>query len=143
MIRKSRFLGIVERYGRLMLKRQPDACVIADPDFQVERKGRYQAGQWLLWTSDAPENGQSFELDNRIFMTGGKSLHLKNVRGKRMSAGQKIPALEPDTKYRLSYFIKTENLQSPGGAGHSFTLRKTRERHFRAPSLRAHIRGTG
>ena len=118
-----------------MLKKQPDAGVIADPDFQVERKGRYQAGKWLLWTSDEPENGQSFELDNRIFMTGGKSLHLKNVRGKRMSAGQKIPALEPDTKYRLSYFIKTENLQSPGGAGAFLYFTKVKGKAFPGTQL--------
>ena len=131
----GRSFHALERYGRLMLKKQPDAGVIADPDFQVERKGRYQAGKWLLWTSDEPEKGQSFELDNRIFMTGGKSLHLKNVRGKRMSAGQKIPALEPDTKYRLSYFIKTENLQSPGGAGAFLYFTKVKGKAFPGTQL--------
>ena len=118
-----------------MLKKQSRVNVIDDPDFQVERKGRYQAGKWLLWTSDDPEKGQKIELDGRIFITGGKSLHLKNIRGKRMNAAQRIPALEPGTKYRLSYFIKTENLQSPEGAGAYLSFTKNKGTAFPGTQL--------
>ena len=64
-----------------------------------------------------------------------KSLHLKNIRGKRMNAAQRIPALEPGTKYRLSYFIKTENLQSPGGAGAFLYFTKNKGKAFPGTQL--------
>lgn len=64
----GRSFHALERYGRLMLKKQPRVNVIDDPDFQVERKGRYQAGKWLLWTSDDPEK------DRKLNWTAGFSL---------------------------------------------------------------------
>ena len=118
----------LERYGRLVLQEQPGSNLIADPCFQIEKPDRYRAGAWSLWRN-MPEKGQSFELDSRIFISGGKSLHLKNVPGGRMSAGQAVK-LEPDTKYRLSYFIRTENLQSPIGAGAFLYFTKTNGRAY-------------
>ncbi len=118
----------LERYGKLLFRQAPCENLVADPDFQIETAERYRAGAWSLWRS-MPEEGQRFELDPRIFISGGKSLHLKNIPGGRISAGQAVK-LEPDTKYRLSYFIRTENIKPPLGAGAFLYFTKTKGRAF-------------
>ena len=124
----GRSFHALERYGKLVLKKERDTNLLADPDFRIEKLERYRTGAWSLWRS-MPDKGQSFELDSRIFISGGKSLHLKNIPGGRMSAGQAVK-LEADTKYRLSYFIRTENIKPPLGAGAFLYFTKTKGRAF-------------
>ena len=82
------------------------------------------------WRSGGAEGGQEYGPDTRIFISGGRSLHYKNVEGQRMSAGFKLPAMKPSTRYRLSYFLKTEKLTGRSGAGAFIYFNKSEGRGF-------------
>ena len=47
-----------------------------------------------------------------------------------MSAGFKLPGMKPSTRYRLSYFLRTEKLTGRGGAGAFIYFNKTEGRAF-------------
>ena len=55
-----------------------------------------------------------------------------------MSAGFKLPAMKPSTRYRLSYFLKTEKLTGRSGAGAFIYFNKSAGSGF----PRVQVRGT-
>ena len=66
-------------------------------------------------------------------MTGSASLHLTNKLNQRVSAGQKFKGMKPDTRYRLSFFMRTRNLTGPVGAGGYLSMGK---KQFACPTVR-------
>jgi len=114
----------IELWGKLDFASEP-VPIIRDGAFEVNmpdngKNHRYvTAGKWGIGYKDKVGEGQRFELDSTTFIKGGKSLHFVNKAGKCISAGQCGLNLKPNTKYRLSYYLRTKNLigTKKGGAG--------------------------
>ena len=47
----GRSFHALERYGKLVLKKERDTNLLADPDFRIEKLERYRTGAWSLWRS--------------------------------------------------------------------------------------------
>ncbi len=107
----------LEQFGMMNLTAPEKANLIRESDFQVERKNLYSAGKlWRIWGNKIKTPEQRFEFDKSVFINGGQSFHIINPRGGLGNCSQVLENLKPDTKYRLSYFLKTR-LTPPGGAG--------------------------
>ena len=99
----------IENWGRISFKPDTRKYLLKE-DFS-DRKKR------SCWRSGGVNGGQEYNLDNRIFITAGQSMHFKNVKEMRMSFGFSLPEMKPNTKYQLTYFLKTKNLTGNRGAG--------------------------
>ena len=84
------------------------------------------------WCSGGTNGGQKAAFDDKIFISGGRSLRLTNVKGKRMGMTFRIPEMKPNTQYRLAFYLRTA-LNGKGGAsvGVNFAKRST----IRVPRL--------
>ena len=85
------------------------ACqIITNGDFTVKPRGRFFGG-WY---------GNKFApLVRDEGVTGGQCVMLEGSSNGASVVCQFLPQLKPDTRYRLSYFVKTENLFSKGKGG--------------------------
>ena len=57
-----------------------------------------------------------FPLDTDVFAVGKASCRLV-ATDESAIAMEYLPDLKPETRYRLSFFLKTEDLRSPAGGG--------------------------
>jgi hypothetical protein len=89
--------------------------LVANGDFSENGKN------WHLWSRDRKPGSSLHSFDEKLFIQGGKSLHLKSS-GKSMNAITFVP-LKPSTSYRLSYFIRTRDLKGKFGAGAYVSLK--------------------
>ncbi|MBO5724615.1 MAG: hypothetical protein J6S58_07290, partial [Lentisphaeria bacterium] len=83
-----------------------------------------------LWRSKGAKGGQIARVDGNIFISGGKSLYYKNVKDGRLSCGFHLPGMKPDTRYRLSYYLRTRDLKGRGGAGAFLYFNKVKGKPF-------------
>ncbi len=86
---------------------------LLDPygNFQVKQTGRF-FGRWGT-TTKAVQAGDA-ALDDKIFLFGGRSLRLKNtVPGTAVSVTYYLK-LKPATRYRISWWVRTENMGKNG-----------------------------
>lgn len=88
-----------------------EVSVVADGDFDVKRRGRF-FGKWY----------GDVEMDclvTNTFVTCGKCVELVGDPDspRAVMVGQYLPDLKPDTTYRLSFFLKTEDVKGPKGKG--------------------------
>ena len=67
------------------------------------RNGRRRAGAWGI-------QAECIALDKDHFVTGKQSLRIRLSSVANVCAEQAITGLKPGTKYRLSYFIRLENV---------------------------------
>ena len=107
----------VERYGTLKLAKSP-APIVRDGDFTENTiKRGHVLGPWIIWRSQkkTPQN-QPVELDRKIFITGGRSLHMKSTGGK-IGLIQEAQNLKPNKKYTFSFFVRTKDVQTGLGLG--------------------------
>ena len=82
-----------------------------------------KAKEWHLWSRGGAQSGCTHTFDKSLFIAGGESLHFKSS-GKSMNAVQVIKGLKPTTRYRLSYFVRTQDLKGKYGAGAYISLGK-------------------
>ena len=107
----------LEQFGMMVLEAKENTNLIQESDFRVERKNLHEAGSfWKIWGSKIKTNEQRFEFDKTVFINGGQSFYIINPRGGVGNGSQYLEKLKPDTRYRLSFFLKTK-LTPPGGAG--------------------------
>ena len=102
-----------------------EVSIVADGDFNVTRRKRY----FGKWYGDVERE----YLTTSTSVTCGKCVELvgdpESKRG--VMVAQYLPDLKPDTTYRLSFFLKTENVKGPkgkGGAG--VTIMDARNNYF-------------
>ena len=121
-------------YGIMCLDGKTEDNLIANPDFIQENTVSRLPIHWSFWRED---DGAVIGYDKKVFISGGKSLYMKNVEGKRVTAGIKLKRLKPDTDYLLSFFVRTENLRGRGGAGVylSFAQVKRHSRNYLSGSM--------
>lgn len=81
----GRSFHAVEDFGVMRRAGTQRRNLIPDGGFDVAKQSS-RFGSWSLWTSNKSGNDKA-ELDDRIFITDGKSIHFANVTGgKRMSS---------------------------------------------------------
>ena len=92
-------------------------------------------GAWYVWSSNQKElvKIKNTVRDRYIFMNGTASLRLTNWNKHNIAAGQKFKGLKPNTRYRLSFFLRTRDLKGAGGAGAYLTIGG---RNFSFPGIR-------
>ena len=107
----------LQNFGTARFGAVVDTSILDNGDFTAAPKG-YRLGEWYAPRPENIQPGQSWSLDQSSFMKGGQSLKLVTTQdAPDMSAVQYLPELKPNTKYLLTFYIKTENLspQSRGG----------------------------
>ena len=105
----NRGFHAIENFGVMKPAALKRKNLIPGSDFDVTQTGVH-AGKWHLWKEDR-KGGDNHELDKRIFITAGRSLRLENVTGKRINAAIPLDGVKPDTRYRFSFFIRTEDIR--------------------------------
>lgn len=92
-------------------------------------------GAWHVWSSDSKglTAVKDSVLDKKVFMNGTRALCLTNTAKHNIAAGQQFKGVKPNTRYRLSFFLRTRGLKNHGGAGAFLNLGK---RQFAYPGIR-------
>jgi hypothetical protein len=102
----------LDNFGTLVVGQLPDRSIIKGGAFNVSHKRRNVFGKW----SYSRKRGNFASLDESTFISEGKSLKLKVnpdvYTGKALLYGvtQHLPQLKPNTRYRISYFIKLDSV---------------------------------
>ena len=86
----------LNNFGTAVIDPGPSKNLVTDPDFAVT--GLYKA-QGTLWSSSASR-------DTKIFRTAGVSMRFE---GKKNALVHRVK-LKPDTRYRLSFLLKMDNV---------------------------------
>ena len=102
----------IETWGRISFLPAP-ASFIDNGSFE---KINPKNGKALNWTWSSKKDSV-IALDEKCFVSGGRSLRIQNQGLLNNLASCRIPAMKPNRKYRLSFFLKTEKLTGSLGAG--------------------------
>ena len=102
----------IETWGKLSFAPAP-LSLAGNGNFE---KVNAKSGKAVNWTWRS-QKGSTFSLDERCFISGGRSLRIETDGTKNAVAGCRLPGLKPNRKYRLSFFLKTEKLTGTIGAG--------------------------
>ena len=101
----------LENFGTLVSSEEASDSLIQDGTFEVTPKGHNVFGKWVSDYKAVPDT--KITLDDTTFVFGSGSIRLqafdpemKNLFG----ITQRLPTLKPDTKYELSYYVRTENV---------------------------------
>ncbi len=98
----------LENYGSLRFAEPPPAeSVLKDSDFSAPLRGKRFLGAW--------HSHPVINQDRQCFRTAGVSIRLDEVSS---SLTQYLTDLKPGARYRLSFFIKTQNLKISGRGGY-------------------------
>lgn len=115
-----RVFNDLEHFGHLYPNRREPVNVVPNPDFNDAASGRTLCRTWIL-DATVPE-GCKAELDKSTFIAGYQSLKLSNSNDQEQFLFkincELTKYLKPNRKYRVSYFVKTDNvkpLTSHGG----------------------------
>jgi hypothetical protein len=95
-------------WAKLDLENIPDRNLIQNPDFAQKEIKQWGFPSWIIG-GDSKENRAT--MDERFFISGGRSLNLVNISGKKIFVRQWLKGLEPETRYRLSFFVRMENVE--------------------------------
>ncbi len=111
----------LENYGTI-LTGEPPKNILINSDFSMWSKyypryfGIFEKGKWQGgWIGENNKNQIKIGIDTTQFITPPSAIKLE---GKNVTLVQYLPKLKPNTKYRLSYYVKVENIKpfkNPGG----------------------------
>ena len=81
-----------------------------------------QRGRWFgIWgTNDKSVKSGNIALDKRIFLFGGQSLRIKSNGAQSSESVTIRPGLKPATRYRISWWVRTEGMGKDGTKGSAF-----------------------
>ena len=119
--RRGGFHSIGE-WGVLKFGPKP-ANIVPNGNFEEIDPKTKRAKGWGYWT----KKGLKYTLDKSTFISGGHSLRMEiDGTGKgNANAGCRMPGLKPNTRYRISYYLKTKDLVGKTGAGTWIYFSKT------------------
>ena len=102
-----------DNFGTVLFGAKPVENVLSDGDFLLEPQNKQArfGGKWF--TSARPDPGVKVGYDENTFISGFRSVLLES-EGKSAMLRHDLPDLKPNTKYRISYFVKLENVQPKG-----------------------------
>lgn len=105
----------LQHFGTLLFGKPVDnSSIIENGDFTVAPRGK----MFGKWYGTGEKSGQICQLDKSTFMKGGQSLKLGNEQGKqRVFVTQFMPKMKPDTKYLLTFYVKTKDIEQKGRYG--------------------------
>ena len=109
--------GDMENFGTLLFEPTSPIGFLKNGDFSMPQNGRF----FGPWATDAKSVADgAIALDDRHFISGGKSIRLTNDGTKNLCIVEYLKdIIEPDTNYRLTCFLKikpTEGAPQNGGA---------------------------
>lgn len=81
---------------------------------EFDEKGKL----WHLWSRGGVKGGSSHHFDDTLFIAGGRSLLLRSLSGKSINAVQFLPGLKPGKTYRLSYFLRIQDVKGTGAGAY-------------------------
>lgn len=107
----------LERFGTLQFsqKKTEDGSIIKNGNFNELKKDGTPSDWSLPKDADARKK---ITIDKSVFIDGGQSLKIASDANDDLFVTQYLPDLKANTKYSLTFFIKTENIESSekGGA---------------------------
>jgi len=108
----ARFLKSVSIEGELARRaaHPEEVSIIDNGDFTAPARGRY-CGKWY------GDQAKDFCITTNHPAVGTACVELKGSEEKAVMVGQYLPDLKPNTRYRLSFFLRLDNLQGPRGKG--------------------------
>ena len=101
-------------WGRIKFCPKPEN-IVPNGNFEKVSPKSKKAEKWSYW----PKKGIKISLDKSTFISGGQSLKMEldgTVKG-NANAVVRLPGLKPNTRYRISYYLKTKDLVGKTGAG--------------------------
>ena len=84
--------------------------IVSDGDFSQPAKSARQLGNW--WMAAMPKGTEAVQ-DKTVFKSKPQSLSIES-NGPSAAARQNLPALKPNTKYKVSVWIKTDKIVPKG-----------------------------
>lgn len=99
----------LQNFGSLRFGEVKETSIVDNGDFSAPMQGR-MLGQWYGPQVKDIKTGQSFSIDKTASVKGGQSLKLNNQTG-QISVMQYLPKMMPNTKYRLTCYVKTEDIK--------------------------------
>ncbi|MDD3155360.1 MAG: hypothetical protein PHS41_10870, partial [Victivallaceae bacterium] len=117
-IPSKRFHDLVN-FGVMNLKTRPETNLILNGDFQEPAQGTNSlAAHWSGSVANPHQfPGTRMTLDTKIFMKGGQSVHLSSTDGGYVEFYQKLPGLKKNTRYKISYALRTRDIASAQNQG--------------------------
>lgn len=109
----------LESFGSLRLADAAPATtnLANNGDFSAAQQ-RASFGNWHSGRPAAvPPNGDIIRLDRRVFRTGGQALRITSDGKENYGVTQYLPQLKPNTTYRITLQMKTENIVPNGKWG--------------------------
>ncbi|NLZ64386.1 MAG: DUF4838 domain-containing protein [Lentisphaerae bacterium] len=97
----------VENYGSLLFTAPPATSLLKDSDFSAPLRNKRFVGAW--------HSHPVINQDRQCFRTAGVSIRLDESS---QSIGQYLTDLQPGARYRLSFYIKTQDLKAAGRGGY-------------------------
>ena len=104
----------IREWGRIKFGAKP-GNIVSNGNFElVDPKSKRAAG-WSYWSRP----GIKISLDKTTFISGGHSLRMEldGTSKSNANAVLRMPGLKPNTRYRISYYLKTQDLVGKIGAG--------------------------
>ena len=89
-----------------------ETSIVSFGDFDGRVGGRNCGGSGGWFAGQPP-----FPIDTNVFVTAGASCRFDATGGASMVLHENLPRLKPSTRYRLSFFLKTDNLRPLAGTG--------------------------
>ena len=124
----------IDKWGTLILDGKPDRNLLKNSGFSGKPRDRYTFMGWKVWwLTKVKDGGQKVELDRKYFITAGQSLHLVNTPGNALGLVQRTNDLKPNTRYQLSFYIRTKDVE-PRRESLFSGLYVTKKRNVHLPS---------
>ncbi len=99
----AKSFGDVANFGRICLGADDRVNLLEDGDFRTTNH-RPTPNGWFDWNS-------SLQRDTEVYRAAGAAIRLD---GKHRNLVQRLPNLKPNTTYKFSFMVKTENIVNPG-----------------------------
>ena len=98
-----------DNFGTLFFGQKPAKNLISDGDFLLPQRSKNQfSGKWFC-SALLPKNTK-IDYDCNSFISGSRSICLQSENN-TVALRHDLPDLKPNTKYRISYFVRLENVQ--------------------------------
>lgn len=106
-----------DRFGTFIFvnEKVKDSSIIKNGSFLKHSQGKIE--NWNI-NAEKKADKKNITVDESIFMEGGQSIKLSNPDGGSLRSGQWAP-VKPNSKYRISFFVKTENIESDSTSTHT------------------------
>ena len=100
----------MDNWGHLALNDGPDGNLLKNSSLVGEPSSPTNFMGWRVSYGKGNHEGQKVEVEHKYFITQGQSLHLVNTEGNGLSVMQRLEGLKPNTRYLLSFYVRTKDV---------------------------------